>query len=171
MREVVQSLEPTEPSAGQPGMSRRNRRARLPMLIAAVVVLSGAAVFLPDIPASAGIHAWSAGAIGTMTLAVMTRATRGHTGRALEAPLSTQLVYSAVVIAAVLRIAEKIAANSPTAVQAVKRAVRMGDGEPIEQAVAIMMEAHWRSAIHPDRIDGIRAFNEGREPVFQDPDY
>jgi enoyl-CoA hydratase/carnithine racemase len=72
---------------------------------------------------------------------------------------------------AVLRIAEKIAANSPTAVQAVKRAVRMGDGEPIEQAVAIMMEAHWRSAIHPDRIDGIRAFNEGREPVFQDPDY
>jgi enoyl-CoA hydratase len=47
----------------------------------------------------------------------------------------------------------------------------MGDGEPIEQAVAIMMEAHWRSAIHPDRIDGIRAFNEGREPVFQDPDY
>jgi enoyl-CoA hydratase len=72
---------------------------------------------------------------------------------------------------AVLRIAEKIAANSPTAVQAVKRAVRMGDGEPIEQAVAIMMEAHWRSAVHPDRIDGIRAFNEGREPTFQDPDH
>ena len=72
---------------------------------------------------------------------------------------------------AVLRIAEKIAANSPTAVQAVKRAVRMGDGEPVEQAVAIMMEAHWRSAVHPDRIDGIRAFNEGREPIFQDPDY
>jgi enoyl-CoA hydratase/carnithine racemase len=74
-------------------------------------------------------------------------------------------------MAAVLRIAETIASNSPTAVQAVKRAVRMGDGEPIEQAIAIMMEAHWRSAVHPDRIDGIRAFNEGREPTFQDPDY
>ena len=74
-------------------------------------------------------------------------------------------------LAAVLRIAETIASNSPTAVQAVKRAVRMGDGEPIEQAVAIMMEAHWRSAVHPDRIDGIRAFNEGREPTFRDPDY
>ena len=72
---------------------------------------------------------------------------------------------------AVLRVADRIAANSPTAVQAVKRAVRMGHGQPIEQAVAIMMEAHWRSAVHPDRIDGIRAFNEGREPVFQDPDY
>ena len=74
-------------------------------------------------------------------------------------------------MAKVLRIAEKIASNSPTAVQAVKRAVLMGDGEPIEQAAAIMMEAHWRSVIHPDRVEGSRAFHEGREPTFQDPDY
>jgi len=72
---------------------------------------------------------------------------------------------------AVLGIAEKIANNSPTAVQAVKRAVLMGEGEPIEQASSIMMEAHWRSVVHPDRVEGIRAFNEGREPTFQDPDY
>jgi enoyl-CoA hydratase len=69
------------------------------------------------------------------------------------------------------RIAEKIASNSPTAVQAVKRAVCLGEGQPIEQAIAIMMEAHWRSAVHPDRVEGIGAFNEGREPTFQDPDY
>jgi enoyl-CoA hydratase len=68
-------------------------------------------------------------------------------------------------------IADKIASNSPTAVQAVKRAVRMGEGQPIEQAIAIMMEAHWRSAVHPDRIEGIGAFNDDREPTFQDPDY
>jgi len=78
---------------------------------------------------------------------------------------------AAELMSAALGIAERIAANSPTAVQAVKRAVRMGDGQPIEQAAAIMMEAHWRSAVHPDRVDGIRAFNEGREPVFQDPDF
>jgi enoyl-CoA hydratase len=77
----------------------------------------------------------------------------------------------AELMGAVLRIAEKIASNSPTAVQAVKRAVLMGEGEPIEQAVAIMMEAHWRSVVHPDRVEGIRAFNEDREPVFQDPDF
>jgi enoyl-CoA hydratase len=70
-----------------------------------------------------------------------------------------------------LRIAQKIASNSPTAVQAVKQAVRMGEGETLEQAIAIMMEAHWRSAVHPDRIEGISAFNEGRDPVFQDADY
>ena len=69
------------------------------------------------------------------------------------------------------RIAAKIASNSPTAVQAVKRAVRMGEGQPIEQAIAIMMESHWRSAVHPDRIEGIGAFNEGRDPTFQDPDF
>ncbi len=69
------------------------------------------------------------------------------------------------------RIAEKVASNSPTAVQAVKRAVRLGQGQPTEQAIAIMMEAHWRSAVHPDRIEGIGAFNEDRDPTFQDPDY
>jgi enoyl-CoA hydratase len=69
------------------------------------------------------------------------------------------------------RIAEKIASNSPTAVQAVKQAVHLGESQPIEQAIAIMMESHWRSAVHPDRVEGIGAFNEGREPTFQDSDY
>jgi enoyl-CoA hydratase len=69
------------------------------------------------------------------------------------------------------RIAAKIASNSPTAVQAVKSAVRMGEGQPTEQAIAIMMSAHWRSAVHPDRIEGIGAFNDGRDPTFQDSDY
>ncbi|WP_426519005.1 enoyl-CoA hydratase/isomerase family protein [Diaminobutyricibacter sp. McL0618] len=69
------------------------------------------------------------------------------------------------------RIAEKIAGNSPTAVQAVKRAVQLGEGQPIEEAIAIMMDAHWRSAIHPDRIEGIGAFNDDRDPVFLDADF
>jgi enoyl-CoA hydratase len=34
-----------------------------------------------------------------------------------------------------------------------------------------MMDMHWRSAVHPDRIEGIGAFNEGREPTFRDADY
>ena len=52
----------------------------------------------------AGIHAWAAGAIGAMTLAVMTRATLGHTGRPLKASAATQFIYAAVVSAAVLRV-------------------------------------------------------------------
>ena len=77
----------------------------------------------------------------------------------------------AELMAAALSIAEKIADNSPTAVQSVKRAVQNGQGEPVEQAIAIMMDEHWRSVVHPDRVEGILAFTEGREPVFPDPDF
>jgi uncharacterized protein involved in response to NO len=53
----------------------------------------------------AGVHAWTTGAIGLMTLAVMTRASRGHSGRPLEAPLGTTMIYLAVGLAALARIA------------------------------------------------------------------
>ena len=82
-----------------------------------------------------------------------------------------EIYAQAELMEAAHRIAEKIASNSPTAVQAVKRAVRLGHGQPTEEAIAIMMEAHWRSAVHPDRIEGIGAFNENRDPSFHDPDY
>src|SRR3954463_5565149 len=74
-------------------------------------------------------------------------------------------------LGAAKRIAEKIAGNSPTAVQAVKRAVQLGAGQPTEQAISIMMEAHWRSAVHPARAEGIGALNDAREPAFRDADY
>ena len=77
----------------------------------------------------------------------------------------------AELMAAALSIAEKIADNSPTAVQSVKRAVQNGQGEPVEQAIAIMMDEHWRSVVHPDRVEGILAFTEGREPIFPNPDF
>ena len=82
-----------------------------------------------------------------------------------------EVLPKAELMNAVLSIAEKIADNSPTAVQAVKRAVQMGQGEPVEQAVAIMMDEHWRSVVHPDRVEGILAYTEGREPGFPDPDF
>ncbi len=52
----------------------------------------------------AALHAWTAGAVGTMTVAVMTRATLGHSGRALVATPGTVLIYGAVVLGAALRI-------------------------------------------------------------------
>ncbi|MDI1287070.1 MAG: NnrS family protein [Reyranella sp.] len=53
---------------------------------------------------SAGIHAWAAGAIGLMTLAVMSRASLGHAGRALVASPLLQAVYASAAIAALARI-------------------------------------------------------------------
>ncbi|XVV08332.1 enoyl-CoA hydratase/isomerase family protein [Actinoplanes sp. CA-131856] len=92
-------------------------------------------------------------------------------GEAYRLGLVTEVHPPGDLMPAAMRIAEKIASNSPTAVQAVKRAVRLGEGQPIEQAIAIMMEAHWRSAVHPDRAEGIGAFNDNRDPHFQDADY
>ena len=42
------------------------------------------------------MHALTAGAIGTMTLAIMTRATLGHTGRSLAADITTVWIYGLV---------------------------------------------------------------------------
>jgi uncharacterized protein involved in response to NO len=56
------------------------------------------------VPPSAGIHAWTIGAMATLTLAVMTRATLGHTGRLLSASSATQFIFGSIVVAALLRI-------------------------------------------------------------------
>jgi uncharacterized protein involved in response to NO len=62
-------------------------------------------IIRPDIvPASAAIHAWTAGAIGTTTLAVMTRASLGHTGRPLIATRAIQSIYVAVIFSALTRV-------------------------------------------------------------------
>jgi uncharacterized protein involved in response to NO len=66
-------------------------------------LLAGAAA-LEIVAAGAGIHAWTVGAAGTMTLAVMTRASLGHTGNALTASVAIQAIYAAIVVAALARI-------------------------------------------------------------------
>jgi uncharacterized protein involved in response to NO len=76
-------------------------------------LLAGAAILWPSHwPISAGIHAWTTGAVGLMTLAVMTRASLGHTGQGLIASLPTQLIYLCVLIAALARIAASFAPSS-----------------------------------------------------------
>jgi uncharacterized protein involved in response to NO len=72
--------------------------------------LTAAALLAPAaVPASAGIHAFTAGAIGVMTLAVMTRVSRGHTGRSLEADAATCTIYGLIIAAALARIAAALA--------------------------------------------------------------
>lgn len=67
--------------------------------------LIGAAILWPGIISpAAGVHAMAAGLIGTMTLAVMTRASLGHTGRARSANWLTTLIYVLVQLGAILRV-------------------------------------------------------------------
>jgi uncharacterized protein involved in response to NO len=53
---------------------------------------------------AAGLHAWGVGAVGTMTLAVMSRASLGHTGRPLTASRLMQTSYLFAVISALARV-------------------------------------------------------------------
>lgn len=68
-----------------------------------IALLTGA----PDL-ITASHHSWTIGAIGTMTLAVMTRATLGHTGAALRAGTGTAIIYAAITAALLLRLSAEI---------------------------------------------------------------
>jgi len=69
-------------------------------------LLGAVAILWPGaLAGTAALHAWTVGAVGIMTLAVMTRATRGHTGRELAASMLTVALYASIAAAAVLRIA------------------------------------------------------------------
>lgn len=63
-------------------------------------------------PLDAAIHSLTVGAIGTMILAVMTRVSRGHTGRALSADGPTILIYALIILAACARIAAALAGEA-----------------------------------------------------------
>lgn len=67
--------------------------------------LLGASILTTAIPSSAAIHALTAGAMASMILAVMTRASLGHTGRELRASAATQGIYGLITLAALTRVA------------------------------------------------------------------
>jgi uncharacterized protein involved in response to NO len=71
------------------------------------LVLGLAALAASDLgalwPRSIAVHALTAGAFGTMILAVMTRVALGHTGRPLAAPLHAVLAYGLLTAGALLR--------------------------------------------------------------------
>jgi uncharacterized protein involved in response to NO len=56
------------------------------------------------IPASPATHALTVGAIGGLTIGMMTRTARGHTGRPLQASMIEAACYALVQLAAVVRV-------------------------------------------------------------------
>ena len=72
-------------------------------LVVGLLMMSAAAfgAGLPSIPAE---HALGAGAVATTIMAIMTRASLGHTGREITAPNAVVLAYCLLTFAALLRV-------------------------------------------------------------------
>ncbi|MGI9415127.1 MAG: NnrS family protein, partial [Hyphomicrobiales bacterium] len=74
--------------------------------------LLGLSALIPEvIDGASAVHGLTTGAIGTMTLAVMTRATLGHTGAELTADRATVAIYVLVTSGALLRVLAALSAD------------------------------------------------------------
>ncbi len=73
--------------------------------LAVALILIGLSGLTDVVSPTAAIHALTVGAFGTMILAVMTRASLGHTGRDLSATPGTTAMFVLVTVASLLRIA------------------------------------------------------------------
>ena len=64
----------------------------------------GSAILSPEnLDIGSALHFWTAGAVGLMTIAVMSRATLGHTGAPLTADMHLRFVFGALILSAVTR--------------------------------------------------------------------
>jgi uncharacterized protein involved in response to NO len=75
------------------------------------VVLLGVSRLDSAVPVTAAVHALTAGAIATMILAMMTRVSLGHSGRALTAGRSTVAIYALGILAALTRVGAAFAGD------------------------------------------------------------
>lgn len=65
-----------------------------------------------------------------------------------------------------LKTANRICQNAPLAVQQAKKAMNVSQQLDIKAGYAFEVEAYHRTLLTKDRIEGIRAFNEKRNPEF-----
>lgn len=86
--------------------------------------------------------------------------------QAMRIGLVNHVVPAAQVLPRAHALADKIAANGPLAVQAVKRTVQGSSGLPLAQAYALEDEARRAVMASQDAREGPRAFMEKRAPRF-----
>ena len=86
---------------------------------------------------------------------------------ALRLGLVSRIVPAKELRSEAMAIASRIAANAPLAVRAVKRLVRHGASLPLDQAIAAERLVFGLLRDTEDRIEGRRAFQEKRKPVYR----
>jgi enoyl-CoA hydratase len=86
---------------------------------------------------------------------------------ALEVGLVNRVVPAAELMEAVLETANRIAANAPLSVRAVKRVVHEGASMDLAAAMEMEHSAYNRLFKSADRREGVASFNEKRTPAFR----
>lgn len=88
-------------------------------------------------------------------------------GEAQELGLVTRVVSRAELETATMALAEEICRSSPVAVREAKRAVDLALGTPLDVGLDLE-DLTWRRAVaSEDRVEGIAAFNEKRDPRWR----
>ncbi len=82
------------------------------------VAIGCAALWPGSIAPGAAMHLWMAGAAGLMTLAVMTRATLGHTGQTLTAGRGTVAIYLLMILSLLARLGAAVWPDLPWLISA-----------------------------------------------------
>jgi enoyl-CoA hydratase len=138
-----------------------------------VVVAARSASFgLPEVKlglvAGAGGLARLIGSVGTARAMLMTLTGALIDGeQAYGYGLAAELAEPGEALATALRIAEQIAANSPSAVRLSREAIRVASRVEQPSVLAVQDEARERSWASADGHEGIRAFIEKRRPQWQ----
>ncbi len=87
--------------------------------------------------------------------------------RALSVGLVNQVVPADGLLEAAVALAERIARNAPVAVQAARAAALGGLDLPLDQGLDLEQRQAERARATDDVQEGLRAFRERRQPVFQ----
>jgi uncharacterized protein involved in response to NO len=115
--------------------------------VAVGLMLVGASDLGAEVPAAAGLHALTAGAMGSMILAVMTRVGLGHTGRPLALPRDIVWSYALVHVAAVGRVVAPFVSGEG------QRALLLASGLAWAGAFGLFVLRYWPILTTP-RPDG-----------------
>lgn len=76
------------------------------------LVLLALPSFLPALTATAALHALTAGCVATMIMAVMTRASLGHSGRQLQVSKAVAAAYALLALGTLLRVVAPVAGDA-----------------------------------------------------------
>lgn len=106
----------------------------------------GLSVFFPVVPTAVALHGLTAGCIGTMVMAVMSRASLGHTGRPLSVGWPVVVAYGLLSLGALLRLIAPL-------VPSIQMEVTQAGGGMWALAWGLFLIVYWPVLTRP-RLDG-----------------